>query len=84
EYRIPLYRGRGAIYGIDVFGATGVYAVATKEDLRDPPSGYTGAAQVPIDLTYNLGLRFETYVGGFSFAFANLVGLLPPKRGDRK
>ena len=84
EYRIPLYRGRGAIYGIDAFAAMGLYAVATKEDFTDPPSGYGGARRIPIDLTYNAGFRIETYVGGFSFAFANLVGLLPPKRGDRK
>jgi outer membrane protein insertion porin family len=84
EYSIPLYRGGGAIYGIDFFGGAGLYAVATREDFTDPASGYEGASRVPLDLTYNAGLRFETYVGGFSFAVANLVGLLPPKRGDRK
>src|SRR4029079_10607624 len=25
EYRVPLYTGRGSVYGIDVFAATGVY-----------------------------------------------------------
>ena len=84
EYRIPLYRGRDAIYGIDLFGAAGLYAVASQRDFVAPPSGYAGAQLVPLDLSYNLGLRFETYVGGFSVAFSNLLGLLPAGSGGRK
>lgn len=84
EYRIPLYSGRGSIYGVDFFAAAGLYGVAGRRDFTQPPSGYSGAALVPIDLTYNLGLRIETYVGGFNFAFSNLLGLLPARGGDRK
>jgi len=84
EYRIPIYSGGGAIYGIDVFAAAGLYGVASRAEFSDPPSGYEGAERVPIDLTYNLGLRFETYVGGFTVAFSNLLGLLPARGGDRK
>ena len=39
---------------------------------------------VPVDLTYNLGLRVETYVGGFVVAFSNLLGLLPARGSGRK
>ncbi|MCC6527938.1 MAG: BamA/TamA family outer membrane protein, partial [Polyangiaceae bacterium] len=84
EYRIPLYAGTGSVYGVDLFALVGVYAVAAKRDLVDPPSGYSGAALAPLDLTYNLGFRVETYVGGFSLAFSNLLGLLPGRGGDRK
>jgi len=84
EYRIPLYSGRGSIYGVDFFAASGLYAVATRRDFTNPPSGYQGAARIPVDLTYNLGLRIETYLGGFSVAFSNLLGLLPARGGSRK
>ena len=84
EYRIPLYSGTGSVYGVDFFAAAGLYAVATHRELVDPPAGYEGASLVPVDLTYNLGFRVETYVGGFSLAFSNLLGLLPGRGGDRK
>lgn len=84
EYRIPFYSGRDAVYGIDFFAAAGIYGVATKRDFDAPPSGYTEYERVPIDLTYNLGLRVETYIGGFSVGFSNLLGLLPARGGNRK
>jgi len=84
EYRIPLYSGRDSVYGIDFFTGAGLYGVATRRDFTNPPSGYEGFSLAPLDLTYNLGLRFETYVGGFSVAFSNLFGLLPGRGGNRK
>jgi outer membrane protein assembly factor BamA len=77
EYRIPVYRGHRSIYGIDFFGAAGVYGVASYRDLSDPPRGYNGIRRVPIDLTFNLGFRIDTSAGGFVFAFSNLLGLFP-------
>src|SRR5262249_26772567 len=70
EYRVPIYTGRRAIYGIDVFAGVGLWGVANGRDLTDPPSGYTGSARVPIDLTYNLGLRFDTAIGGATIALS--------------
>jgi len=84
EYRIPIYTGHGSVYGIDAFADFGLYGVAGKREFTDPPTGYTGAEKVPIDLTYNLGLRVETAYGGFVVAFSNLLGLLPAHGGDRK
>jgi outer membrane protein insertion porin family len=77
EYRVPIYTGKRAIYGIDVFGAFGVYGVAALRDITDPPSGYSGLRKVPVDLTYDLGLRFDTSLGGATLAFSNLLGLVP-------
>jgi outer membrane protein assembly factor BamA len=84
EYRVPLYAGRDAVYGVDLFGTTGLYSIATRRMFTDPPSGYEGAARVPLDLTFNLGVRVDTKVGGISLAFSNLLGLLPARRGVRK
>ena len=58
--------------------------IATRREFSDPPSGYTGLARVPVDLTYNLGLRFDTSVGGATIAFSNLLGLLPAHNGVRQ
>ena len=77
EYRIPIYRGHRSVYGVDLFGAAGVYGVASYRDLTDPPRGYHGMRAVPIDLTFNLGFRLDTSAGGFLFAFSNLIGLIP-------
>jgi outer membrane protein insertion porin family len=77
EYRIPIYRGHRAVYGIDFFGAAGIYGVAGYRDIVDPPRGYSGFRKIPVDLTFNLGFRVDTHAGGFVFAFSNLVGLFP-------
>jgi outer membrane protein assembly factor BamA len=77
EYRIPLYRGQRAVYGIDFFGSAGVYGVAHRRDITDPPRGYSRLQLIPIDLTANLGFRMDTSAGGFSFAFSNIIGFVP-------
>ncbi len=77
EYRVPLYRGRRSIYGIDFFASAGVYGVADDLTITDPPTAYSGFARVPIDLTANLGFRMDTSAGGFVFAFSNVLGFIP-------
>jgi outer membrane protein assembly factor BamA len=77
EYRLPLYRGRRSIYGIDVFASGGVWSVASRGAILDPPSGYSGFSQIPIDLTANIGIRIDTSAGGFTLAFANALAFIP-------
>lgn len=77
EYRIPLYRGHHTVFGIDFFGSGGLYGVASDRDLTHPPRYYSGFARVPVDVTFNLGLRMDTSAGGFVFAFSNVLGFLP-------
>ena len=81
EYRIPIYRGTRSVYGIDFFSAIGVYAVATQREFTDPARGYSGLGRVPVDFTFNLGLRMDTKAGGFVFALANPLGFVPVLRG---
>ncbi len=76
EYRIPLYRGRRSVYGIDVFATVGVLALASDRDLRRPPPNLHGAQLLPIDLTGGLGFRMDTSMGGFTFSFSNVLGFL--------
>ncbi|MDF2697016.1 MAG: outer membrane protein assembly factor YaeT precursor, partial [Labilithrix sp.] len=77
EYRIPLYRGRQSIYGVDFFGSTGFYAVANGRDIGRPARGYSGFRTVPVDLTFNLGLRMDTAAGGIALGIANFLGFIP-------
>ena len=79
EYRIPLFRGRRSIYGIDLFASAGIYGVASARDITSPPVGYSGWSQIPVDLTGNLGFRMDTSAGGFVFALSNALGF--PVRG---
>jgi hypothetical protein len=81
EYRIPLYRGQRSIYGIDFFAGGGIYALANAETLTNPPTGYTGAARIPVDLTATLGVRADTAVGGFNFSLSNALGFVLVGKG---
>lgn len=81
EYRVPLYRGRRSVYGLDVFVAGGLYALTSSRDVDDPPRGYHGLRRLPVDATFNLGLRLDTSAGGFAFAFSNIFGFLPALGG---
>jgi outer membrane protein assembly factor BamA len=83
EYRIPLYRGTKTTYGIDAFGSTGLYMLAENRDLTDPPRGYSGFQRIPIDLTFNLGLRIDTSVGGFSLGLSNILGFIPVRSSSQ-
>ncbi|MCL2449720.1 MAG: BamA/TamA family outer membrane protein, partial [Polyangiaceae bacterium] len=65
EYRIPLYRGTRSIYGIDVFASFGLYGIGNQQDFINHARGYTGFGAIPIDLTFNGGLRIDTQAGGF-------------------
>jgi outer membrane protein insertion porin family len=77
EYRIPIYRGTRSIYGVDLYGSAGFYGLANQQDFQTPAPGYSGFATWPIDLTFNLGLRVDTQIGGFVLGISNLVGLIP-------
>jgi len=77
EYRIPIYRGRKSIYGVDFFGSAGLYAVANARDVTSPARGYSGFSRVPVDLTFNIGLKVDTAAGGFSLGIANFIGFIP-------
>jgi outer membrane protein assembly factor BamA len=81
EYRVPLYRGRRSVYGLDLFFAAGLYALTTARDLDSPPRGHKGLERLPVDATFNLGLRLDTAAGGFALAFSNILGFLPALGG---
>jgi hypothetical protein len=83
EYRVPIYRGTRSIYGIDLFGSFGVFGLANDQDFVDRARGYHGFRGVPIDITFNAGMRVDTQVGGFVIGLSNLIGLIPVRGRDQ-
>jgi outer membrane protein insertion porin family len=83
EYRVPLYRGKRSIYGVDLFGSFGVFGVANEQDFVARARGYKGFGTVPIGLTFNAGLRIDTQAGGFVIGVSNLIGLIPVRGQDQ-
>jgi outer membrane protein insertion porin family len=77
EYRIPLYVGHRSVYGVDFFASAGIYGVCNDQDITNHARGYSGFATVPIDLTFNLGLKIDTQVGGFTLGISNFLGFIP-------
>jgi hypothetical protein len=71
EYAIPIWRRRGIVYGGDAFAAVGLLGMASDGDLS-PPGGLTWS-KLPIDLTGDVGLRLDTYVGIFTISIANAL-----------
>ncbi|MBI2388941.1 MAG: BamA/TamA family outer membrane protein [Deltaproteobacteria bacterium] len=77
EYRIPLHRSHRSVYGVDLFASAGFFALASARDVSSPARGYSGLARLPVDLTFNLGVRVSTKAGGFVLAIANPIGFFP-------
>lgn len=79
EYGMPLMRRRrGGFRGLQLYFGVGLYALADIRDLRFPVPGFDGAARLPVDLTFDVGLRADTSVGVFTFGFSNLLGFIDP------
>ena len=71
EYAIPIWRRRGFVYGGDGFLAVGLLGMASPGDVQ--PAGQTGLQSLPIDLTGDLGIRLDTYIGIFTISIANAL-----------
>ena len=71
EYAVPIWRRRGFVYGGDAFIAVGLFGMASPGDAIAP--GPFSWHSLPIDLTGDLGLRLDTYVGIFTISIANAL-----------
>ncbi len=71
EYAVPIWRRRGLVYGGDAFVAAGLLGMASDGDFTAP--GPFSLSSLPIDLTGDLGLRLDTYVGVFTISIANAL-----------
>ena len=79
QYELPVYRSKRdrGLRALNAYFNLGVYSLS---DLRDPKlgiPGYNRGSRVPIDLTFDLGFRFDTSVGVLQVGFSNLLGFIP-------
>ena len=80
-YDVPVFeraRERG-LREVTVYGLVGLLSLS---DLRDQRtgfgglSGYEGFSRYPLDLTFDVGFRFDTSVGVFQVGFSTLLGFI--------
>lgn len=71
EYAVPIWRRRGFVYGGDAFAAVGLLGMASRRDFLPP--GPFSWDHLPIDLTADVGLRLDTYIGIFTISVANAL-----------
>jgi len=74
QYLLPLRRGHGFLRGLDAYIGGGVFLLARREDLRIGIPGYHGLSRLPIDLTFDLGVRADTEIGLIKLGFSSLIG----------
>ena len=84
EYVLPLHRGGGNLRGVDAYAGIGLFLLANREALRTGPTGYTGLARLPVDLTFDLGVQADTAVGVFKIGFSSFIGFLPDLGQERQ
>ncbi len=75
EYAVPVWSRHGLLYRGDAFAAFGVFALSNPDDLRN--SNLSLSHAVAPDLTADLGIRLDTYIGIFTLSVANAIGRIP-------
>lgn len=76
QYELPLFRGTRGLRALNAYVNVGIIALANTRDLTVSIPGYDGFSQLPVDLTLDLGLRFDTRAGVFQLGFSNLLGFI--------
>jgi outer membrane protein assembly factor BamA len=71
EYAVPLWSRHGLLYRGEAFVAFGAFALGERDDFAER------WRSVPADLTADLGIRLDTYVGIFTLSVGNALGRIP-------
>jgi outer membrane protein insertion porin family len=75
EYAVPIWSRHGLLYRGDAFAAVGIFALTDSDDLRS--SNLSLSRALTADVTADLGIRLDTYVGIFTLSVANAIGRIP-------
>jgi hypothetical protein len=79
EYDWPLWRGdAGGFYAVQAYLNLGLYALLSRRDFRVAVPGFAPLSRLPIDATFDLGLRADTDVGVFALGFSTVLGFVRP------
>ena len=76
EYSYTFYSGQKFLRSLRGYLNFGVYAVSSLQDLRVAVPGLEGGRGIPIDLTMDAGLRFDTSIGIFQLGLSNFLGFI--------
>ncbi len=76
EYAVRIFGGDPVLRSGFIYANAGVYLLAQPSFFTRPIAGYSGIDAFPWDLTFDLGLRFETPIGVFSVGFSSLLGFI--------
>ncbi len=76
EYGMQLYSGTGGVRALNAYFSLGLYGLTDLRELDRAVPGYRGASRIPVDLTFDLGLRLDTDVGVFQLGFSNILGFI--------
>lgn len=76
QYELPLYRGGRRLRRLNAYFNLGLLYLADPRAIKLAVPGYEGAAKAPIDLTFDVGLRFDSRIGVFQIGFSNILGFL--------
>ena len=74
EYSVRIFGGDPILRSGFIYANAGVYVLAQPSYFTRPIAGYSGIDAFPWDLTFDVGLRFETPIGVFQIGFSTLVG----------
>ncbi len=74
EYAIAVARPSPEVRSIWIFANAGLYLLADSEIFLRPTPGYV--VSVPLDLTFDAGVRIETAIGVFSIGLSTLFGFV--------
>jgi hypothetical protein len=77
-YDVPVYE-RVREHGLREINLYTLVGLISLTDLRAPVngvSGYSGFSRFPLDLTFDVGFRFDTRVGVFQVGFSTVLGFI--------
>jgi len=78
EYSLPIYRGESGLYAINAYVSAGLYVLFSQRDIKLGVPGFQGVSRIPVDATFDIGLRADTDVGVFQLGFSNVIGFVQP------
>lgn len=76
QYEATLFRGSRNLRTLIGYVNVGLITLGDRRDLQVGFPGFQGAAQFPLDLTVDLGLRFDASFGVFEIGFSNILGFV--------
>lgn len=73
-YNIPVQGGGSALFRTYVYGGVAVTASASLDELQEDPNGRGTGGDMPV--SFDLGLKFDTFVGNFTLSLSYLLDLV--------